>query len=210
MSTPDFELPPVELPFPLPSLDATPHGDPIAEAARDGGVLIPPAAGADASWEFSPTRPWKDAFDALENTLKEGVDLALNVIPVAGQVKGLIEGFVGEDLITGRHLAWWERVLNVASVGSLLKSAKDVEEASHLAEAIHEIGHTTHVVNVVVHVAHGGHEVGKGLGETIDSVGEALGKEGTHSEQGGDSERREDGPLEYPEHRKQGGAASGH
>ena len=46
----------------------------------------------------------------------------LDMVPVGGQLKMLIEGIWGKDLITGRKLAGWERALNVVLV--LLPEAK--------------------------------------------------------------------------------------
>ena len=42
---------------------------------------------------------------------KENVSLALDCIPIIGDAKGIIEGVVGVDLISGRHLSALERGL---------------------------------------------------------------------------------------------------
>ncbi|HEX7151615.1 MAG TPA: pre-toxin TG domain-containing protein [Thermoanaerobaculia bacterium] len=50
------------------------------------------------------------------------VSLALDFVPVVGQLKAALEAISGRDLITGRHLADWERGLNILL--SVLPSAK--------------------------------------------------------------------------------------
>jgi hypothetical protein len=51
----------------------------------------------------------------------------MDFVPVGGQLKVLIEGIWGQDLMTGRKLAGWERVLNIALVA--LPEAKGVFSA---------------------------------------------------------------------------------
>ena len=60
---------------------------------------------------------------AVEKALKavpELVSLALDFVPIVGQLKGIIEAISGRDLITGRHLADWERGLNALLSDSAL------------------------------------------------------------------------------------------
>jgi hypothetical protein len=55
--------------------------------------------------------------EALAETLKEEAapmtSLMIDFIPVIGQIKGLIEGIVGKDLITGAELPAWQRGLGI-------------------------------------------------------------------------------------------------
>jgi len=149
MSTQTFELPPVELPFEPPTLDSGVHAR--GGLTADAGVThtVPGTAGSDSGptvitwiytesdWEYDP----------------EMASSIINLLPIIGQVKGLIEAFTGEDLMSGRHLAWWERVLNVASV------IPGAHEAKGLGKALGEIGHTAHGVNLGVHAQHLGHTI---------------------------------------------------
>ena len=57
------------------------------------------------------------------------ISLICDFIPYVGQIKGLIEGVAGIDIITGDELAGWQRVLailpgGIEHSGSLLKGAK--------------------------------------------------------------------------------------
>jgi hypothetical protein len=55
--------------------------------------------------------------EALAEALKEEAapmaSMMLNFVPILGQVKGLIEGIIGKDLITGEELPNWVRGLNI-------------------------------------------------------------------------------------------------
>jgi hypothetical protein len=55
------------------------------------------------------------------------VSLALDFVPIVGQIKGVAEAILGQDLITGRQLADWERGLNILL--SVLPSARGVFKA---------------------------------------------------------------------------------
>ena len=152
MSAPDFELSPVEAPFQI-AADAEPQssGDP---SGRDGGILIPPAAGADEPWTYVSIPP------GLHEAEAELVSAILNLPPV-GPVKGLVEAYTGEDLITGRHLEWWERSLNVLVLVPV-PEAEAVEEGAQILRALEAI----HTVIEAVHTIHHVHE----LGEAADHV----------------------------------------
>jgi hypothetical protein len=138
MSDPDFELPTVELPYEVASMDPMPSGDVVAQ---DGGILIYPHAGVD-----EPVQ-WVDD-DVIRQQLLELISSYLNLVPVFGQMKAAAEGFVGEDLISGRNLAWWERVLNVAA------AIPHIHGATGVMKAVGTIGHTAHRVNQAVHGNH--------------------------------------------------------
>jgi hypothetical protein len=139
MGSPAWEVSNVELPFPVASMDPTSGGDALA---ADAGFLIYPPAGGDSQPLFvSSAEVWFD--------LKELVSTALNFVPILGQVKGAAEAAIGQDLVSGRQLAGWERVLNVASVIPHLHGAKGI------AKTIGEIGHFAHQANMVVHAKHG-------------------------------------------------------
>jgi hypothetical protein len=137
MTPPDFELLPIELPFPVQPLDP------------------PPPSPEELQAEMAKLRKEED-----EASL-EGASAIVTLIPFIGEGKGLVDSFRGEDLITGEHMSWWQRGLNVASCLPV------VHEAKGLLKVIGVIGHTAHKVNIVVHASHLYHPlVGpKGQGE---------------------------------------------
>lgn len=139
MSSPTWELSEVELPFPVASVDPTPSGDALTD---DAGFLVYPEAGADQQPLFVSTHEvWFATLELLSTVL--------NLIPVFGQVKGLMEAAIGEDLVSGRQLAGWERALNVAAAIPHLHGAKGV------TKAVGEIGEVAHKANIGVHAWHG-------------------------------------------------------
>ena len=152
MGAPEFELPYIELPYEVAGVDpVTVKGD---QVAADGGILVMPPAGADAKPVYI-SREMLEAQAALASAL-------LNFVPIVGNIKGAIEGFTGEDLITGRHLEWYERVLNLAcaipgepaeaeealqvvhAVSVMHKAAEALHEGAEIA---HHVIHTTHLVH---------------------------------------------------------------
>lgn len=140
MGSPAWELSDVELPFPVASMDPKPAGDALAD---DAGFLVYPQAGADTLPLFvSSAEVW---FDTLEL-----VSTVMNLIPVFGQVKGVMEAAIGQDLVSGRHLADWERVLNLAAA-----PLPHLHGAKGMTKAVGEINHLAHTANTVVHAKHG-------------------------------------------------------
>src|SRR5581483_10109240 len=126
MSGPDFELATLELPFAVASMDPA---DPDPEQmSRDGGVLIMPAAGVDTPPTYVP-QSVLDADAKLASAL-------LTLVPYIGNAKSLIEGFRGEDLITGEHLAWWERSLDIVFAVPVDEPG---EEAPQIAKTIYKM-----------------------------------------------------------------------
>jgi hypothetical protein len=140
MSEPDFELPTVELPYVVAAMDGVPSGDVVAQ---DGGFLVYPEAGTDqpVQWVQSEIRINWDQLGAI-------VSSHLNLVPIYGQIKGVIEAALDRDLITGRNLAWWERALNVASI------IPHVHGATGVLKMVGVIGHSAHRVNQVIHGKH--------------------------------------------------------
>lgn len=128
---PDFELPPIEMPFPVEPLDPPP---PTQEELRA---------------EMAKLRKEED-----ENSA-ELASAILTLIPFIGEGKGLVDFFRGEDLITGEEKAWWERILNVASCLPVMHEAKG------LIKVVSVVGHTAHRVNIVVHSNHLRHALEK-------------------------------------------------
>lgn len=141
MSDPDFELPTVELPYEVASMDGTPVSGDIV--AQDGGILIYPSAGIDEPLQWFNN-------DRLRERMAEIVSSYTNLVPVIGQVKGVIEGIVGVEWLTGRDLAGWERALNLASAIPHIHGVKGV---MHIAGTI---GHGAHIVNRGIHQKHAG------------------------------------------------------
>jgi hypothetical protein len=178
VSAPEFELPSVELPFQLPSLPApvVPGG-----VEADGGVLIFPAAGADAKPDYLTPEDTKAGIHALLET----ASFLLNLVPVVGEVKMAVEAAVGITL-TGMEMAGWERGVQGASVVPLPEG-----HTPGLA-ALHKIHKGAHVVNEVVHalhVAHAWEEVGEQRERT----------KRLYTEDEGEEEQKQ---IEYPEHAK--------
>jgi hypothetical protein len=128
---PDFELPPVEMPFEVQPLDP------------------PPPSPEELRAELARQRKEEDE-DTDE--LASGI---VDMIPFIGEGKGLVDSFRGEDLISGEHKSWWQRVLNVAA------SLPVVHEAKGLLKVVGVIGHTSHRVNIIVHASHLKHAMDK-------------------------------------------------
>ncbi|HXY38995.1 MAG TPA: pre-toxin TG domain-containing protein [Vicinamibacteria bacterium] len=170
MSAPDFELPTVEAPFEIPHLDPQkPAEDPVA---ADGGVLIPPAAGADAQPTYIP-QAVLDADAKLASAL-------VNLVPMIGTAKGAIEAFTGKDMVTGEHLAWWERGLNIVAViptpeGEAAEASK-VVQAMEAMEKVHHVLHVVHVGEGIYEVNEAAEKAGEG---TEGGAGEGSGGGGT-------------------------------
>ncbi len=150
MSGPDFELPAVELPFTVAGMDPTvPDAD---EVARDGGVLIMPAAGADAQPTYVPQ-------SVLDADAKFASAL-LNLTPIIGNIKTSIEAFTGDDLITGEHLPWWERGLNLAYAVPVPEVEEvEVTALGHAILEIHEVGEKAHEAMHLYHAGEAFHEL---------------------------------------------------
>jgi Pre-toxin TG len=128
---PDFELPAVEAPFEVQPLDP------------------PPPTPEQIQAELSRQREEDDEKNA---EVASGI---VTLIPFIGEGKGLIDSIRGEDLITGHHMSWWERTLNVASCLPV------VHEAKGLLKVVGLIGHNAHRVNIVVHASHLKHALEK-------------------------------------------------
>lgn len=91
------------------------------------------------------------------------------MIPIVGDVTGLIEVFTDGDLITGKHSSWWEKALNVASCLPFLHQAKGLMKVmgtvGHMA--VH-VGHKARHVNlIVVDVPDLGKAVGKSIAAEV-------------------------------------------
>jgi putative toxin of predicted polymorphic toxin system len=146
VSYPDFELPSVELPFPVASMDPVPAGDPVAQ---DGGIVINPQAGVDEPPRYVSDQEIQQALSELKAHLAGVVSAGLNFVPGIGQLKGVVEAFAGQDLITGHHISWWERGLNLAA------AIPHIHGAEGFVKAMGEVGHHAHSVNKIVHGSHG-------------------------------------------------------
>ena len=135
MSAPDFELPQVELPFQVQALDT------------------PPPTQEELLAEYGEW--WREQ----EEAKLELQSVLLDVLPGSGEVKGLVQAFAGEDLVTGRKLHWWEIGLNIVSAlplihegvvaVKLLKSGGALGKVAHIAHDVHKFNrviHTTHAI----------------------------------------------------------------
>jgi hypothetical protein len=124
MSDPDWELPPVELPFEVADLDAIHPGGPLSGLSPDDrGFFVMPEAGVDQPAQWVTGQQVAEA----NHDAQVIVSNLINLIPEVGTVKGVVEAFRGEDLITGDHVSWWERSLNLAAATTLLKGADAVK-----------------------------------------------------------------------------------
>jgi hypothetical protein len=137
VSAPDFELPPIELPFDVQLLDT------------------PPPTPEELEKEYLEW--WKEQ----EHAKRELGSVALDLIPVVGEIKGLLQAFAWEDLVTGRALSWWEVGLNVVSAIPLvheglaaIKVLKDIKQIGHAAHTVIHGAHTVHNFNRVYHSSH--------------------------------------------------------
>jgi hypothetical protein len=75
---------------------------------QDGGILIPPPAGADEP----PV--WVDVRSAAAD-IGEELSSALSLLPIVGTVKDIIEVVTGDDLITGKPLSNRKIAFNIAA-----------------------------------------------------------------------------------------------
>ena len=63
-----------------------------------------------------------DCYNLIKNgiiaavSLGIAISLILDLLPVIGDIKGIIEGFTGRDSVTGERLEWWERVLGAIPI----------------------------------------------------------------------------------------------
>lgn len=156
MGSPAWAVSEIELPFDVASVDPKQgSSDPLAD---DAGILLYPQAGAGAQPFFASSADIYFAALDLASTL-------VNLVPILGLVKGAAEALAGQDFISGRKLAGWERALNLASalslphaVGNLKNFLNGIEHAAHeatgLMGALGAIGHQAHRANTKVHVNH--------------------------------------------------------
>ncbi len=119
---------------------------------------------------------------------KTTASIGLDVIPVVGEVKGLIELVTGKDLVTGEDLGAW-RWVGVAGIvglnevkllrhagkaGKLLRHADDVDNAAKAAEVLRHNGRVQHTVEALERSARYAQEsmlAAKKLGGRIDYGG---------------------------------------
>lgn len=85
-------------------------------------VAFQQAASADNCGSFSDC--FFTADGATWALLGTFISIALDFVPIVGNVKGVIEAITGRDLITGQELEPWERALGI--LGPLGKGAKVV------------------------------------------------------------------------------------
>lgn len=100
--------------------------------------------------------PLEDLFGEIVDKAPVVFSLALDFVPIVGQLKGLVEGIVGEDLITGEELADWQRGLSILL--AVLPEAKGVFSAGRagvraLAKATAKAGESAQKVWRVAKVA---------------------------------------------------------
>ena len=150
MSGPDFELPGVDLPFAVASMDPTPVSQ--DDVARDGGILIPGQAAGDPP-VFIPE-------DELWHPNKPLWIATIEIF--GGPPLYLWEAYEGVDL-SGRELSGWERALNVVAAIPVPGSHEvKVIEVIHTIHEVAEVVHTgKHVIHLGEVLVHGGEEGGE-------------------------------------------------
>jgi RHS repeat-associated protein len=95
----------------------------------------------------APPRDWSKIWAAL----KMATSVALDFLPVIGNVKGFVEALVGRDLITGAELNWYERVLS--ALGPIGKGANKGAKLFKLTdEAVNGVSKFVKTTNTVVRV----------------------------------------------------------
>ncbi|MBP1903416.1 RHS repeat-associated protein [Paenibacillus turicensis] len=106
----------------------------------------------------APPRDWSKVWAAI----KMATSVALDFLPVIGNVKGFIEALVGRDLITGAELSWYERVLS--ALGPMGKGAsKGAKLLKFTDEAVNGVSKFVKTTNSVVHTVDKGKSVVEGL-----------------------------------------------
>jgi hypothetical protein len=147
MSAPAWAFSDFDPPFIVVSTHVTDDG--TGAGPHDAGILIYPQAGNDQPPAWVSDEAIREAMEKIKDELLGMVSSGLSLIPGVGQLKGLVEGALGHDLITGHHLAWWEQILNVAS------AIPHIHDAEGILKTVSEIGHDAHIVNMGVHGTHG-------------------------------------------------------
>lgn len=127
-----FELPLVELPFPVDRL------------------IPPPLSEEELKQKLAELRRDEEAIEKKAAWLALGSALT-NFVPGVGEGKGLSEAWHGYDLVTGKEKAWYERFLNVVSCLPVIHQAKGVV---NLVSVMGKVGHTAHKANLLVHGSH--------------------------------------------------------
>jgi RHS repeat-associated protein len=104
-------------------------------------------------------------WDKVLSYVGVGLSVALDFVPIVGNVKGLIEGLIGRDLITGAELNWYERALSLLGpLGKGIKGgAKVLKAADEVVSGINKFAKATHIVAATV-------DNGKGVVEAISGV----------------------------------------
>jgi hypothetical protein len=106
---PEWSLPMLDHALGWVSVQGMPVDPRSAEA--DGGFWSQPPAGADEPPLWVPVTD-----EQIEQAMRDTAAAIVNVIPYVGDIKGFIELFHGEDLISRERLAWWERILGAAGL----------------------------------------------------------------------------------------------
>ena len=90
------------------------------------------ATGEELRWDSEFGEDYRDTVVECWGKVRGDVSLAMGLIPVLGDVKGLVEAGYGMDLITGVGLDWSVRLLNLLCLSELkvlsptLRAAKSI------------------------------------------------------------------------------------
>jgi len=61
------------------------------------------------------------------------LSIGLDFVPGVGTIKGIVEAITGRDIITRQERGWWERVLGIIPVSSMVVGAIAVSKIAGVA-----------------------------------------------------------------------------
>jgi hypothetical protein len=129
---PDWDLPRLDHALDWVSVQGVRVDPRSAEA--DGGFWSMPPAGADEPPLWVPVTD-----EEIEQAIRNVVATVVNLIPVLGDIKGFVELFYGQDLISRESLAWWERILGGAGLTEAAAGKAGFKTIAALAEQVGEV-----------------------------------------------------------------------
>lgn len=110
-----------------------------------------------------------------------GVSLGLDLLPVIGDLKGILEAITGRDSVTGERLAGWQRILGAIPVigripdlirasGSLAKVASEAASVAKAAAASGDVVKTAEATQAAAKAANEAADIAKALDDAGDIV----------------------------------------
>jgi hypothetical protein len=129
---PEWRLPLLDHALDWVSVQGMPQDPKNAEA--DGGFWSQPPAGADEPALWVPVTD-----EEIEQAMRNVAATVVNVIPVIGDIKGFLELFWGEDLISRERLAWWERALGAAALTEVAAGKAGLKTFAAMAKQLDKV-----------------------------------------------------------------------